>query len=72
MAVRPRRNEKQRLCKILGGKEGALWEMCKWRMGIACNVVSVTSPIKEGYEKSLNKRYNSFDKMKMHQLILKK
>ena len=40
-------------------------------MGIACNVVSVTSPIKEGYEKSLNKRYDSFDKMKMHQLILK-
>ena len=26
---------------------------------------------KEGYEKSLNKRYDSFDKMKMHQLILK-
>ena len=30
----PWRNEKQRLCKILGGKHGALWEMCKWRMTI--------------------------------------
>ena len=27
-AVTPRRNEKQRLCKILGGKRGVLWEMC--------------------------------------------
>ena len=26
---------------------------------------------KEGYETSLNKRYDSFDKMKMHQLILR-
>ena len=26
----PRRNEKQRLCKILGGKKGVLWE--KWKM----------------------------------------
>ena len=23
---------KQCLCKILGGKEGALWKMCKWRI----------------------------------------
>ena len=23
---------KQRSCKILGGKWGALWEMCKWRI----------------------------------------
>ena len=34
--------------------------MCKWRMGIACNVVSVTSPIKEGYEKSLKVAEHSF------------
>ena len=27
------RNEKQRLCKILGDKRGALWEMWKWRIG---------------------------------------
>ena len=32
MAVIPRRNEKQRLCKIWGGKEGALWEIRKWRI----------------------------------------
>ena len=33
----PRRNENQRLRKILRGKHGALcmlWEMCKWRMTI--------------------------------------
>ena len=28
----PRRNEKQRLCKIWGDKQGVLWEMCKWRI----------------------------------------
>ena len=28
-AVIPRRNEKQRLCKILGSKQRVLWEMCK-------------------------------------------
>ena len=31
-AVILRRNEKQRLWKILGGKYGALCEMCKWRI----------------------------------------
>ena len=30
--VIPSRNKKQRLCKVSGGKEGLLWEMCKWRM----------------------------------------
>ena len=35
-AVIPSRNEKQRLCKILGGKRGVLWETCKWRIQIAC------------------------------------
>ena len=25
------RNEKQRLCQLLVGKYGALWETCKWR-----------------------------------------
>ena len=29
---RPKRNWKQTVCKILGGKEGALWEMWKWRV----------------------------------------
>ena len=29
---RPKRNWKQCLCKILGGKEGALWKMWKWRI----------------------------------------
>ena len=28
--VIPRRNEKQTLCKIFGGKQIVLWEMCKW------------------------------------------
>ena len=32
MAVIPRRNEKQRLCKTLGGKQGAVWDMCKCRV----------------------------------------
>ena len=32
MAVIPRRNGKQRLSKILGFKQGVLWEMCKWRV----------------------------------------
>ena len=27
-----KRSGKQCLCKILGSKKGALWEMCKWRM----------------------------------------
>ena len=27
--VMPRGNEKQILCRILGGKQGVLWEMCK-------------------------------------------
>ena len=29
---RLKRNRKQCLCKILEGKQGALWEMWKWRM----------------------------------------
>ena len=29
---RPKRNWKQCLYKILGGKYGALWEKCKWRI----------------------------------------
>ena len=32
MAVTPRRNGKQSLHKILGVKQGVLWEMCKWRV----------------------------------------
>ena len=27
----PRRNENQKLCKILRGIQGVLWEMCKWK-----------------------------------------
>jgi len=29
--VIPRRNNKERLCKVLVGKQGVLWEMYKWR-----------------------------------------
>ena len=25
---------KAKLCKIVGGKLGAVWEMCNWRMGL--------------------------------------
>ena len=28
----PKRNWRQCFCKILGGKQGVLWEMCKWRI----------------------------------------
>ena len=28
----PGEMKKKRSCKILGGKQGALWEMCKWRV----------------------------------------
>ena len=31
-AVVPMGNEKQRLCKILWGKQGSLWKMWKWRI----------------------------------------
>ena len=31
---RPKRNWKESLCKISGGKQGALWEICKWRIHI--------------------------------------
>jgi len=31
--VIPRRNGKKRLCRILGGKQGVLWGMWKWRIG---------------------------------------
>ena len=26
------------ICKILGGKQGVLWEVCKWRIDDACLV----------------------------------
>ena len=32
-AVIPRRNEKRRLCKTLGGKKSALWKIWKWDIG---------------------------------------
>jgi len=32
MTVIPRRNGKQRLCRILGGKQGVLWGMWEWLM----------------------------------------
>ena len=35
----PRRNEKQRLCKILGGKKGVLWEKCKMVNGLFRNTL---------------------------------
>ena len=38
-AVIPRRNEKQRLCKIWGSKQGVLCEMCKWWM---CSLEKIT------------------------------
>ena len=52
MDVIPRRNEKQRLCKILGGKLGALWQMWKWRLratNYACKrgLVVRFSPLKD-------------------------
>ena len=28
----PTRNKKERLCKVLEGKQGVLWEMCKWEL----------------------------------------
>ena len=28
----PKRNRRRRLCKILGGEQGALWSVWKWRM----------------------------------------
>ena len=29
---RPKRNQRQSLYKMFGGKNGVLWEMCKWRI----------------------------------------
>ena len=44
-AVKPRRNEKQRLCNIWGGgKKGVLWKMCKWRIDKSFPLFLVTAP----------------------------
>ena len=38
----PKRNWRQCVCRISGGKRGALWEMCKWR--ISCYNSSILFP----------------------------
>ena len=44
---------KTMLCKVLGGKQGVLWEMCKWRISGYCYSVSVHSSVR-------NFQYNFF------------
>ena len=42
--VMPTRNIKERLCKVLEGKQGVLWEMCKWRIVLQKNFSPTSFP----------------------------